>query len=93
MCIFGSIAYSRNDRRPIVFAVERICRCTAITEVRLIARIQALLFNSIIDKELAYFDEKGPGELTSRLTSDATLLGSANVSLPLSLSREEKRKA
>lgn len=60
--------------------------CTAKAEVRVIARIQRILFASILKKDIEYFDVNGTGALTSRLTSDATLLGSiltSNVNMSM----------
>ena len=56
--------------------------CTAITEVRLVARIQQRLFDAIIRQDVAFFDAKSSGELTSRLTSDVNVL---SVSLTTNL--------
>lgn len=56
--------------------------CTAITEVRLVARIQRALFEAIIRQDMLFFDAKSSGELTSRLTSDVNLL---SVSLTTNL--------
>jgi ABC-type multidrug transport system fused ATPase/permease subunit len=51
--------------------------CSALVEVRLIARIQTRLFASILHQELAFFDASSSGALSSRLTSDVTLLSSS----------------
>ena len=40
------------------------------------ARVQRVLLANLMRKDVQYFDEHGTGALTSRLTSDATLLGS-----------------
>ncbi|CEM12963.1 unnamed protein product [Vitrella brassicaformis CCMP3155] len=63
--------------------------CTAKVEVRLVARVQRVLLANLMRKDVQYFDEHGTGALTSRLTSDATLLGSiltTNLNLVLQYS-------
>ena len=60
--------------------------CSALVEVRLVARIQERLFASILRQELSFFDAQSSGALTSRLTSDVTLLSASlttNVNLLL----------
>lgn len=49
---------------------------TAKAEVRLVARLQRILFFAILRQDVAFHDAQGTGALTSRLTSDCTLLGS-----------------
>lgn len=49
---------------------------TAKAEVRLVARLQRILFFAIMRQDVAFYDAQGTGALTSRLTSDCTLLGS-----------------
>lgn len=56
--------------------------CTAITEVRLVSRIQRRLFEAIIRQDINFFDKMSSGELTSRLTSDVNIL---SVSLTTNL--------
>ncbi|KAG5178077.1 P-loop containing nucleoside triphosphate hydrolase protein [Tribonema minus] len=56
------------------FSMLRIW-CTAKAEVRLMARVQRVLFAAIMRQDISYFDKYGTGQLTSRLTSDATMLG------------------
>jgi ABC-type branched-subunit amino acid transport system ATPase component len=48
--------------------------CTALVEVRLIARVQERLFAAIMKQETAFFDNVSSGELASRLTSDTSVL-------------------
>jgi ABC-type multidrug transport system fused ATPase/permease subunit len=48
--------------------------CTAMVEVRLIARVQERLFASIMKQETSFFDAVSSGELASRLTSDTSVL-------------------
>jgi ATP-binding cassette subfamily B protein len=53
---------------------------------RAVARIRERLFSSILDQEIAFFDERRTGELTSRLSSDTAVLQSAvsvNISIGL----------
>ncbi|XP_065667262.1 ABC-type oligopeptide transporter ABCB9 [Hydra vulgaris] len=42
---------------------------------RYVLRIQNLLFSAIVKMEIAFFDERNTGEITSRLTSDCTKIG------------------
>ncbi len=49
--------------------------CTAKAEVRLVARLQRILFFAIMRQDISFYDVQGTGALTSRLTSDCTLLG------------------
>ena len=48
--------------------------CSAMVEVRLIARVQERLFASIMKQETSFFDAVSSGELASRLTSDTSVL-------------------
>ncbi len=48
--------------------------CTALVEVRLVARVQQRLFASILRQDTAFFDGTSSGELASRLTSDVQVL-------------------
>lgn len=48
--------------------------CTALVEVRLVARVQETLFGAILRQETAFFDASSSGELASRLTSDVQVL-------------------
>src|SRR5260221_8568103 len=53
---------------------------------RAVARIRERLFEGILDQEIAFFDERRTGELTSRLSSDTAVLQSAvsvNISIGL----------
>jgi ABC-type multidrug transport system fused ATPase/permease subunit len=48
--------------------------CTALVEVRLVARVQERLFASLMRQDTAFFDTAASGELASRLTSDVQVL-------------------
>ncbi|MCK6527233.1 ATP-binding cassette domain-containing protein [Myxococcota bacterium] len=53
---------------------------------RVVARLRERLYASVIGQEIAFFDERRTGELTSRLASDASVLQNAvtvNVSMLL----------
>jgi ATP-binding cassette subfamily B protein len=53
---------------------------------RVVARLRVDLFSRLLDQEVAFFDARRTGELTSRLASDTTVLQnavSANISMTL----------
>ncbi len=53
---------------------------------RAVTRLREQFFRAILDQEIAFFDERRTGELTSRLSSDASILQSAvsaNISMVL----------
>ena len=53
---------------------------------RVVARLRERLYRSILDQEVAFFDERRTGELTNRLSSDTTVIQSAvsvNISMGL----------
>ncbi|MDQ3266629.1 MAG: ABC transporter transmembrane domain-containing protein [Myxococcota bacterium] len=53
---------------------------------RAVTRLRDQLYRSILSQEIAFFDQRRTGELTSRLSSDTTLLQSAvsaNISMGL----------
>ncbi|WP_368670618.1 ABC transporter ATP-binding protein [Myxococcus sp. AM011] len=53
---------------------------------RVVTRLRKRLFQSLLSQEVAFFDERRTGELTSRLASDTTVLQSTvttNVSMTL----------
>jgi len=53
---------------------------------RAITRLREQFFRAILEQEVAFFDERRTGELTSRLSSDASILQSAvsaNISMVL----------
>jgi ABC-type multidrug transport system fused ATPase/permease subunit len=58
----------------------------AKSEVLVVARVQRLLFTSLLTQDIATFDREGTGKLVSRLTSDVKLIGqvlSTNVNVIL----------
>ncbi|MBX5481715.1 MAG: ATP-binding cassette domain-containing protein [Myxococcaceae bacterium] len=58
----------------------------ATTGERVVSRLRADLFASLIRQEIAFFDQRRTGELTSRLSSDTSVLQSAvsaNISMAL----------
>jgi ATP-binding cassette subfamily B protein len=57
-----------------------------ITGERIVARLRASVYRAILSQEIAFFDARKTGELTSRLASDTTVLQntvSVNVSMAL----------
>lgn len=58
----------------------------AVAAERMVARLRNQLYASILDQDIAFFDEHKSGELISRLGSDTTLLqGVVAMSLPEAL--------
>jgi ABC transporter fused permease/ATP-binding protein len=58
----------------------------ATASERVVMRLREQLFSSLLAQEVAFFDERKTGELTSRLASDTTVLQltvSANLSMSL----------
>ncbi len=56
---------------------------------RIVARLRTRLYDAIVHQEIAFFDQARTGELTSRLSSDTTVLQNtvtANVSMALRFS-------
>jgi ABC transporter fused permease/ATP-binding protein len=61
-------------------------RLFSLAGERVVAHLREQLYRSIIDQEVAFFDARRTGELTSRLASDTAVLQSAvsvNVSMAL----------
>jgi ATP-binding cassette subfamily B protein len=61
-------------------------RLFALAGERAVTRLRAELYGAILDQEVAFFDERRTGELTSRLASDTGVLQNAvsvNVSMAL----------
>jgi ATP-binding cassette subfamily B protein len=57
-----------------------------ISGERVVARLRSDLFASLVDQEIAFFDERRTGELVSRLASDTSVLQNAvsvNISMAL----------
>eukprot|EP00930_Biecheleria_cincta_P069809 TRINITY_DN57505_c0_g1_i1.p1 TRINITY_DN57505_c0_g1~~TRINITY_DN57505_c0_g1_i1.p1 ORF type:complete len:822 (-),score=132.96 TRINITY_DN57505_c0_g1_i1:25-2490(-) len=67
------------------FSATRIWN-TAKLEVRLVCRVQRILFHCILQQDVSYFDTMGTGQLTSRISSDAQMLAqimTTNINLVL----------
>ncbi|HRG98994.1 MAG TPA: ABC transporter transmembrane domain-containing protein [Polyangiaceae bacterium] len=61
-------------------------RLFTVTGERIVARLRVDVYQAILKQELAFFDGRSTGELTSRLASDTTILQntvSVNVSMAL----------
>jgi ABC transporter fused permease/ATP-binding protein len=61
-------------------------RCFGVAGERVVTRLRRDLYRAVLDQEVAFFDERRTGELTSRLASDTAVLQSAvsaNVSMGL----------
>jgi ABC transporter fused permease/ATP-binding protein len=56
----------------------------SIAGERIVTRLREAVYRSIIEQEIAFFDARRTGELTSRLTSDATVVQNT-VSVNLSM--------
>ncbi|HSL19796.1 MAG TPA: ABC transporter transmembrane domain-containing protein [Methylomirabilota bacterium] len=53
---------------------------------RIVTRLREAVYRSIIDQEIAFFDSRRTGELTSRLTADATVVqNTVSVNLSMAL--------
>jgi ABC transporter fused permease/ATP-binding protein len=67
-------------------AISLRSRAFGVAGERVVTRLRRDLYRSILDQEIAFFDERRTGELTSRLASDTSVLQSAvsaNVSMGL----------
>ena len=67
-------------------AIALRARSFGVAGERVVTRLRKALYRSILEQEVAFFDERRTGELTSRLASDASVLQSAvsaNVSMGL----------
>ena len=67
-------------------AIAFRARAFGIAGERVVTRLRRDLYRAILDQEVAFFDERRTGELTSRLASDTSVLQSAvsaNVSMGL----------
>jgi ATP-binding cassette subfamily B protein len=72
----------------LVFGVSIAARYVlfSIAGERVVTRLRERLYRAILDQELAFFDARRTGELTSRLSSDTAVLQNAvsvNVSMAL----------
>ncbi|HSB18867.1 MAG TPA: ABC transporter transmembrane domain-containing protein [Anaeromyxobacteraceae bacterium] len=67
-------------------AIAFRARAFGVAGERVVTRLRRDLYRAILDQEVAFFDERRTGELTSRLASDSSVLQSAvsaNVSMGL----------
>ena len=67
-------------------AIALRARCFGVAGERVVSQLRRDLYGSILEQEVAFFDERRTGELMSRLASDASVLQSsvsANVSMGL----------
>jgi len=72
-----------------IFAVQAVAvglryYLFTITGERVVTRLRETVYRSIIDQEIGFFDARKTGELTSRLTADATVMQNT-VSVNLSM--------
>ncbi len=72
-----------------IFAVQSVAVATryvlfTVAGERIVTRLRADLYTSLVAQEIAFFDQRRTGELTSRLSSDATVLQNT-VSVNLSM--------
>ena len=72
-----------------IFAVQSVAVATryvlfTVAGERIVTRLRADLYTSLVSQEIAFFDQRRTGELTSRLSSDATVLQNT-VSVNLSM--------
>jgi ATP-binding cassette subfamily B protein len=86
---------ARIDRAAVLLVVIAVVQGIAVSiryilfsvaGERAVTRIRDQVFQRILDQEIGFFDERRTGELTSRLSSDITLLQSAvstNISIGL----------
>jgi ABC transporter fused permease/ATP-binding protein len=73
----------------LIFAVEALAVALryylfSIAGERIVTRLRETVYRSIIEQEIAFFDARRTGELTSRLTADATVMQNT-VSVNLSM--------
>jgi ATP-binding cassette subfamily B protein len=75
----------------VLFAIQGVAMASrfilfSIAGERTVARIRKDLFRSLVDQEIAFFDQHRTGELTNRLASDtATLQSSVSANLSMGL--------
>jgi ATP-binding cassette subfamily B protein len=72
-----------------IFAVQAVAVALryylfSVAGERIVTRLREAVYSSIIDQEIAFFDARKTGELTSRLTADATVMQNT-VSVNLSM--------
>ena len=93
--VFGPAGPASVDHAAIAMAALALlqglsialrARSFGVAGERVVTRLRKDLFRSILEQEVAFFDERRTGELTSRLASDTSVLQSAvsaNVSMGL----------
>jgi ABC transporter fused permease/ATP-binding protein len=72
-----------------IFAVQAVAVALryylfSVAGERIVTRLRESVYRSIVDQEIAFFDARKTGELTSRLTADATVMQNT-VSVNLSM--------
>jgi ATP-binding cassette subfamily B protein len=73
----------------VIFAVQAMAAALryylfTIAGERIVTRLRESIYRSIVEQEIAFFDARRTGELTSRLTTDATVVQNT-VSVNLSM--------
>ena len=73
----------------VIFAVQAVAAALryylfTIAGERIVTRLRESIYRAIIEQEIAFFDARRTGELTSRLTTDATVVQNT-VSVNLSM--------
>ncbi len=73
----------------VIFAVQAVAAALryylfTIAGERIVTRLREGIYRSIVEQEIAFFDARRTGELTSRLTTDATVVQNT-VSVNLSM--------
>ena len=93
--VFGPAGTASVDHAALAMAALALvqglaivlrARSFGVAGERVVTRLRKDLYRSILEQEVAFFDERRTGELTSRLASDASVLQSAvsaNVSMGL----------
>jgi ATP-binding cassette subfamily B protein len=91
----GDLRREMIDKAAIAMVVIALAQGVAIATrylsfsiagERIVTRLRERLYRAIVSQEIAFFDERRTGELTSRLQSDTTVLQSAvtaNISMGL----------
>ena len=75
----------------VIFAVQSVAVALryylfSTAGERIVTRLREAVYRSIIDQEIAFFDARRTGELTSRLTADATVVqNTVSVNLSMAL--------
>ncbi|HSN53092.1 MAG TPA: ABC transporter transmembrane domain-containing protein [Candidatus Sulfomarinibacteraceae bacterium] len=75
----------------VIFAVQAVAVALryylfSTAGERIVTRLREAVYRSVIDQEIAFFDARRTGELTSRLTADATVVqNTVSVNLSMAL--------